>query len=320
MALSRSSLRISVVIPVFNRATHVLDAIRSVLAQTFPACEILVVDDGSTDGSAEAVAAAFGAKVRLLRQANLGPSAARNTAIHAASGDWIAFLDSDDCWLPQKLEEQSQVIEQYQKIARVCFCDNFFSGDQALRRSVFAMTNFSPAESHGVLDDAGLLIAEEREPFYTSSIVIARDLLLQVGGFDQAVTLREDSDLFFRLSLRTRFCYTSTPLVMIDRDPMRPHGLCELYASRNKRKNQSLERVYSKWFSMPAVQGTRYGLPVRHLLRRTYWNSFADYFRACNLRAAFNRLRWLKQVEGGLLPFLRFFVAKLWHGLRRRMP
>lgn len=97
---------VSVVIPAYNAAPFIARAIESVLAQTRPVLEVLVVDDGSRDRTAE-IAAGFGAPVRVVRQANAGPSAARNHGARLARGEWIALLDADDAWLPEKLERQS---------------------------------------------------------------------------------------------------------------------------------------------------------------------------------------------------------------------
>lgn len=94
---------ISVVIPCYNAASFLGETLRSVLAQTQPPREVIVVDDGSTDDSAR-IAESFGPPVRVLRQANGGAAVARNTGVTAATGDWIAFLDADDLWHPQRLE------------------------------------------------------------------------------------------------------------------------------------------------------------------------------------------------------------------------
>lgn len=103
--MTSRSETISVVIPCFNGARFLPAAIDSVLAQTMPALEVIVVDDGSTDGSA-AIAEAYGTPVRVIRQSNRGESVARNRGIDAAQGDWVAFLDADDSWLPEKLSRQ----------------------------------------------------------------------------------------------------------------------------------------------------------------------------------------------------------------------
>ncbi len=100
---------ISVVIPCYNAAHFLRATIESILQQTRPATEVIVVDDGSTDDSAR-IAASFGPPVRVIRQENQGESAARNRGIEAATGDWVAFLDADDLWLPTKLARQAEVI------------------------------------------------------------------------------------------------------------------------------------------------------------------------------------------------------------------
>ena len=105
------SITVSAVIPAYNAGKYVGRAIESVLAQTRKADEIIVVDDGSTDDTAEVVER-FGDAVRFIRQENAGASFARNTGIEAATSDWIAFLDADDEWLPNKLKLQTEHLER----------------------------------------------------------------------------------------------------------------------------------------------------------------------------------------------------------------
>jgi glycosyltransferase involved in cell wall biosynthesis len=104
MGVHRGNTSVSAVIPAYNAERFISGAIQSVLVQTYEIAEIIVVDDGSMDRTAE-IAAGF-PEARVIRRPNGGPGAARNTGIHAASGEWIAFLDSDDLWVPRKTEIQ----------------------------------------------------------------------------------------------------------------------------------------------------------------------------------------------------------------------
>ncbi|MCK4819314.1 glycosyltransferase family 2 protein, partial [bacterium] len=106
---------VSVIIPTCNRAEYITQAIDSVLAQTYTDYEIIVVDDGSTDNTKE-VMEPYMDRIRYIYQENAGVSAARNTGIKAAKGDWVAFLDSDDEWLPGKLAVQIRAVERHPQL------------------------------------------------------------------------------------------------------------------------------------------------------------------------------------------------------------
>jgi glycosyltransferase involved in cell wall biosynthesis len=107
-----ASRRVSVVVPTFNRAELIQETIESVLRQTTPAHEIIVVDDGSTDSTC-AVVRAYGDRVVLLSDDHRSAAAARNRGLARATGDWIAFLDSDDIWTPTKLEKQLEYLDRH---------------------------------------------------------------------------------------------------------------------------------------------------------------------------------------------------------------
>lgn len=151
--------RFSVVIPVYNGAATIGRAIDSVLAQTHPAAEVIVVDDGSTDATREVVTA-YGKRVRYTHQANTGPSAARNKGVSDATGDWIAFLDADDWYYPERLRVHAEMIERTPDLD-------------------FLVGNFDYRDAHGAL-----LYQSMSEP------ELGKRLLAQHGPFGQAI-LRE---------------------------------------------------------------------------------------------------------------------------------
>lgn len=121
---------VSVIIPCYNTAPYLREALDSALAQTPPPLEVIVVDDGSTDDSA-AIAGSYGPPVRVVRQANRGQAAARNRGIAEARGDWIALLDADDVWLPQKTARQFEALEEAGRDVVCVYCDFYrFCGDR----------------------------------------------------------------------------------------------------------------------------------------------------------------------------------------------
>jgi glycosyltransferase involved in cell wall biosynthesis len=156
-----------VIIPVHNGERYLAEAIQSALAQTLPPAEIIVIDDGSTDGST-AIAQSFGPPVRVLTQPNLGPAAARNLGVQHATGEPLAFLDGDDLWLPEKLAYQAQ-----------------FLVDNPSCQALFGrMENFITPE----LDErqAALLAksAAQSGEMHVGTLLIHRTTFLRVGYFD----------------------------------------------------------------------------------------------------------------------------------------
>ncbi len=164
-------------IPAYNAELFLENAIRSVLAQTFPPLEIIVVDDGSTDGTAR-VAQAFAERVRLIRQPNGGPSSARNAGVAAARGEWVAFLDADDAWLPEKLERQAPVFAET-GVGVVCCGRSKGGGWRGWRWLTF--------------DEIW-----EANEIVVSTAVVRREVLDSLGGFDPKLCGVEDWDLWLR--------------------------------------------------------------------------------------------------------------------------
>lgn len=208
-----ASLRVSVVIPVYNGAAFIARAVRSVLAQGYRAAEVIVVDDGSTDGTGAALAG-FGRAIRLVRIPNGGVSNARNVGIRASTCPFIAFLDADDVWDPDKLRRQVQVFADWPGVGLVC-CDFLTSDGTGSGASHFA--TLGPADDlvfDRPLPGSALPPLIRRNVVGTSSnVMVRRDVLGQAGFFDPCYRQAEDYDLWLRCAIWCRFVLLAAPLV-----------------------------------------------------------------------------------------------------------
>ncbi|HTQ41030.1 MAG TPA: FkbM family methyltransferase [Pirellulales bacterium] len=199
-------LSFSSIIPVHNRSGLVVPTITSALAQRFVDNEVLVIDDGSTDGTAN-VLAQFGNRIRVFRQENGGPGAARNLGIEHAGGEYIAFLDSDDVWFPWTLEVYRSQIEKHDKPAIVIGKPSLFQDANELP------TEFSGADSTAVNVFSDYLASGDQWRWFgVSSFVIRRDVLQQVGGFTKERVNAEDADLMLRLGTAPGFVQITNPV------------------------------------------------------------------------------------------------------------
>lgn len=196
-------MRVSVVIPTWNRREPVLRALDSVVAQTRAPAEIVVVDDGSTDGTTEAISDRF-PHVLCRRQERRGVSAARNHGIAVASGDWIALLDSDDEWLPVKLERQVEALAAAPG-HRICHSDEIW-----IRRGRRVNPRLRHAKSGGRIFRRCLPLCV----ISPSSVLLERSLVLELGGFDESLPACEDYDLWLRICAREAVLFVDEPLVI----------------------------------------------------------------------------------------------------------
>jgi len=204
--------RVTVVIPAYNSEMSIAQTLASVAAQTFADLEVVLVDDGSCDGTAaEARRAGESIDLRILSQANLGPSAARNTGIRAARGRYCAFLDADDLMHPNRIAAQVALLDHDTALALVHTDLVTFDDNGVIHSTRRAFSD--PCGGH-VLDR--LLL----DNFITTSTVMAHtDRLLEAGLFDERRRLSEDFDLWLRVSERWPIGFIERPLTRYRRTP-----------------------------------------------------------------------------------------------------
>ncbi len=187
---------VSVIIPAYNAAAYIGGALESVFAQTFEDYEVIVVNDGSPDTPAlERALAPYAGRIAYVEQENRGPSGARNAAIEAARGHYVALLDSDDEWLPEYLAEQVRMFEADPRLDMV-YADAELFGDSSLAGKTFMQS----APSRGPVTFESLLRYETS--VITSGTVARKQALVEAGLFDEAFVRCEDFDLWLRLAHR----------------------------------------------------------------------------------------------------------------------
>jgi glycosyltransferase involved in cell wall biosynthesis len=280
---------ISVVIPTYNRADLLGEAVDSALAQDWPELEVIVVDDGSTDRTPELLAG-YGDQVRVIRQENAGESSARNAGILAARHELVALLDSDNRWLPGKLRRQMEL----------------FSGNLAPDFTFTAYTRFGDVPREDVVLDGWeatqghaleQLLAGCR--INTSTVVATQTCLTAVGLFDETLRCAQDYDLWLRVATRGyRIAYLPAPLT-----EYRIHG--EAVSGNAALVNTSTEHVLERLFDSGALPH-RFQRHRSYYLARSYLNSACFYLeaaeggaaaaaitRAARTRPASIRLGWL---------------------------
>jgi glycosyltransferase involved in cell wall biosynthesis len=200
---------VSAIIPTFRRADFLPRAIESVLAQRYRPVEVIVVEDGSR--AAEDVVARYGDQVRYVWQENQGPSVARNRGATVARGSWLAFLDDDDFWLPERLELQMALVRDCPSLGFIH--GNYFWFRNGARESR-PESGIRSVPSGWVTQELVL----NRFSVATSTTLVRRDAFWRIGGFDPAYRVVQDYDLWVRLSLVCQFGYLATPLACYQAD------------------------------------------------------------------------------------------------------
>jgi hypothetical protein len=289
---------ISVLLPTLNRRALVTRAVASVLAQTRPDFELLIVDGGSTDGTQAALEPLLGGRVRMLTVPGAGAAAARNTALRRSSGGIIAFLDSDDVWRRQHLAVVSALLERHPEAVLVSTCPRF---DLAGRAGLGSARVVDPLPRILVGSDVGFL----------PCVAVRRADLEAVGGFDERLTVGEDNDLWRRLSLRGPFVFLRRRTVTIQRttgslsDRARHRGQFERFELSTSRLLAEVERAGRSELKRPALGAVHYARALSATARKE------DRLAATELREAVELLPSLsRDSDRVLLAVRRYFPTR----------
>ncbi len=303
-------IRISAVIPTFNRAGTVARAVESALSQNFPPLEVIVIDDGSTDGT-EAVLKVYGDKIRRIRQENAGVSSARNKGVGASSGEWIAFLDSDDYWEPGHLARLVEAVQATESRAALYFCDASLPAG-AGGQSLWERYGFRLDEPFSLREDAAPWVTRPFQPMLLQASLIKRAAYWEVGGLPPRLRTREDTLLFFKLGLRFPACAVSGRGTVMTSDDAR----------RLTRDLGSAADVY--WTATLGIYKTLLDYAVR--FRPEYAGYFRNRLSAARFsmgRLAFRRKKLFSTAGNLVLSALRspsMFLRCFRESLRARRP
>jgi len=248
-----SSIRFSVVVPLYNKAQYIERTLDSILHQTYSDYELIVVDDGSTDGSLEIARRVVGIEdeeKRVIMQPNSGVAKARNNGVALSKGKYICFLDSDDWWEPTFLEEMNRLIEDYPDAGM--YGTGFYLIKNGKKR--VAPIGVDKDFERGYINYCKVYAKTLCMPITSSSVAIRRDVFLSSGQFKSGITLGEDFDLWIRIALKHPVVLVNKPLANYYqdipvknratrklRDP-KTHMLWNLdYLEEDEAKNQDLK-------------------------------------------------------------------------------
>lgn len=240
--------KVSVIIPAYNVAPYIGETLDSVFSQTFSDYEVIVINDGSPDTEElERELARFIDRINYVKQENRGASAARNAGLRTARGEFVAFLDADDLWLPSYLDEQVKFIRE--RNCDLVGADAEVFSDSARDNKTYMEALMADAQPTGDVTFIGLLSAGQN--LITSGVVVRREGVLEVGLFDEALRNSQDFDLWLRLALHgTRMGYQRRVLL---RYRSRDNSLSGDEVNVHLRELRVLEKV-ERSYALPAAK------------------------------------------------------------------
>ncbi len=232
---------ITVIIPTYNRKTIVLEAIKSALAQESKNYEVIVVDDGSSDGTAVYLMS-LNLPITILKKENGGVSSARNKGIKNAQGKYIAFLDSDDLWLPGILQAQVEYLESHLDTPLV-YTDQYIEVEGKITDQTRFKKASVPEAQKTKFNLPGFV---QHTPIHISSVMTRKDIFKEVGYFNESLQIHEDTDMWNRISEKHTFGYIEKPLAVFRWEKDKEHLLKEGYRQKFVDEGRKYMKIYEE--------------------------------------------------------------------------
>ncbi|GAB6048154.1 hypothetical protein JCM19379_19820 [Methyloparacoccus murrellii] len=269
--------RISIVMPLYNKAETVRASLDSVLRQTVTDWELIVIDDGSTDGGGDCVAALGDARIRLHKQANAGVAAARNAGIDLARADLVAFLDADDLWQPGFLAAVLALRGAYPEAG--WFATGYEIQPSTGPGHVARLSGLPAGFERGLLPDYFRIASRSNPPVCTSAVAVVKVCLQAIGGFPTGIASGEDLLTWARLATHYPLAYDMRPLAVfkvsgIERrpDPLDRVGQALRELAEERPQMSGLREYLGLWYRMQAVMALRFRETT--LARRRAWRAW----------------------------------------------
>lgn len=288
-------MRFSVIMPLFNKAPYVTKAIESVLVQTFNDFELVVVDDGSQDGSAEVASKAIegSRNCRLIRQENVGVSMARNNGVAVSQGDLLCFLDADDWWEPSFLEEMDKLVDSYPEAG--IYGTNYTIVNETRHKTRVASVSVEFGFEQGYINYCQAYAKTMYMPLWTGAVCIPRSVFEEMHGFPQDIKLGEDFLLWIRIALKYKVAFLNKPLSNYNQDVdglnrgvgrlhhPKSHMLWNMdFLAEEERSNPELKQLLDnlRTFSlMPYLVSKEYRSDAQRELDKVGWDRQPDKVR-----------------------------------------
>jgi len=284
---------VSAIIATYNRAHIVCEAIESILQQTYKHIELIVVDDGSTDNTQDKLRE-YGDRIRVVYQENSGPAAAWNSGIKASQGEIIAFLGSDDIWLPTFVEQQVSVLQRCDQSVPCCLANAVLSFGSGKRSGAFENALLNPPYEEGLWSNVTEILTT-RFVLFGQTVAIRRAALNQSGYFDESLRYLEDYDLALRLSLQSPWAFIREPLVVWRQGTGDSDSLSQAAGRDPVQVHRNLVRIHERFLSKLDIAAKRAGSRKR-IIRKL--SSDSANLRAAKLTTTSSRMA---QITGKLL-------------------